>query len=101
MLSRSHLTAALLGLFLAGPAIADDRAPGRSSVAYNIGALTADSDFTVFMHKDVPEELRRAALRRLWVLMRLPVSCDDLCYEEPAVSGLTRLASERLPIAAQ
>jgi hypothetical protein len=82
MLSRSHLTAALLGLFLAGPAIADDRPAGRPPVVQTaIGALTSESDFTVFMRKDVPEEVRRAALRRLWVLMQLPVSCDALCYE--------------------
>ena len=81
MLSRSHLAAALLGLFIAGPAIADDRPPGRPPAAHDIGALTADSDFTVFMRQDVPEDVRRAALRRLWVLMQLPVSCHDLCYE--------------------
>jgi uncharacterized protein DUF3306 len=102
MLSRVHVSAALLGLFLAGPAIADDRPPGDPRVAHNIGALTAESDFTVFMHKDVPEETRRAALRRLWVLMQLPVSCDELCQEpEPAAFGFARVASEKLAIAAQ
>ena len=95
MLSRSHLTAALLGLFLAGPAIADDRPPGRPSAAYNIAALTAESDFTVFMRKDVPEEVRRAALRRLWVLMRLPVSCDDLCYDPEPAGFRLRAGRER------
>lgn len=82
MLNRSHLFAALLGLFLAGPAVADDRPPGRPPVTYiDTGTLSIDSDFTVFMHKDVPEDVRRAALRRLWVLMQLPMSCHDLCYE--------------------
>jgi hypothetical protein len=91
MLSRFHVTAALLGLFLAGPAIADDRPP----VAYvDVSALTAESDFTVFMRKDVPEAVRRAALRRLWVLMTLPVSCDELCLQpEPAASGFALRAS--------
>jgi hypothetical protein len=68
----------------------------------NADALTAESDFTVFMSKEVPEDVRRNALRRLWVLLQLPVSCDDLCYEpEPAPSGFVRLASEKLPPATQ
>jgi hypothetical protein len=68
----------------------------------DIDALTAESDFTVFMGKDVPEDVRRNALRRLWVLLQLPVSCDELCYEpEPPPAGLARLASEKLPPAAQ
>jgi hypothetical protein len=68
----------------------------------DIDALTAESDFTVFMSKDVPEDVRRNALRRLWVLLQLPVSCDDLCYEpQPAPSGSVRLASEKLPPATQ
>ncbi len=68
----------------------------------DIGALTVESDFTGFMHKDVPEEVRRAALRRLWVLMQLPVSCDELCYEpEAPASGFERLASEKNAVATQ
>ncbi len=31
-----------------------------------IGELTAESDYTVFLHAKVPETLRRAALRKLW-----------------------------------
>ena len=54
------------------------------------------------MLKEVPEDLRRGALRRLWELMKLPVSCDELCYEpEPAASRFARLASEKLLVAAQ
>ena len=99
MLSRFHATAALLGLFLAGPAIADDRPP----VAYvDVSALTAESDFTVFMRKDVPEAVRRAALRRLWVLMTLPVSCHDHCYEAlPETPSSAHLASEARAVAAR
>jgi hypothetical protein len=68
----------------------------------DIGSLTVDSDFTVFMRKEVPEEVRRAALRRLWVLMRLPVSCDELCYEPQApASGSARVARETFPVAAR
>jgi len=33
----------------------------------DIETLTADSDFTVFMRKGVPEILKRAALRKLWL----------------------------------
>ena len=68
----------------------DDRPPGRPPVVYiGIGALTIDSDFTVFMRNDVPEDVRTAALRRLWVLMQLPVSCHELCSDpEPAASGV-------------
>jgi hypothetical protein len=67
----------------------------------DIGSLTVDSDFTVFIRKEVPEHIRLAALRRLWVLMQLPVSCDELCYKpEAAASSLARLASEKVPVAA-
>lgn len=91
-----HVSAVLLGLALAGPAVAQDQPAARNPTALvAVDALTADFDFTVFMRKDVPNDVRRAALRRLWVLMQLPVSCDELCLEpEPAASGLARLASE-------
>jgi hypothetical protein len=103
MLNRTYISAALLGVFLAGPAIADDRPPGRHPVVRpDIGALTVDSDFTVFMHKDVPESVRRAALRRLWVLMQLPMSCDELCPEADALpSGFALVASKERPVASQ
>jgi hypothetical protein len=46
--------------------------------------------------------VRRAALRRLWVLMQFPVSCDELCHEpESAASGFARVASEKPSVAAQ
>jgi len=103
MLSRIHVPAALLALVLAGPAVADGKsAPRHPADLIDVGALTADSDFTVFMHKDVPEEVRRAALRRLWVLMQLPVSCDELCHEvETAASGFERVASQERPVASR
>ena len=97
---KFHMSALLLGLALAGPAIAQGQpAPGA---LVNVDALTAESDFTVFMRKDVSEDLRRSALRRLWVLMQLPVSCDELCHApEPAASGFAHLARETAEIAAR
>jgi hypothetical protein len=94
------LAACLLAATIAPSAA--QRGPSYPVALINIDALTAESDFTVFMHKDVPEDVRRSALRRLWVLLQLPVSCDDLCYEpEPAPSGFARLVSEKLPPATQ
>src|SRR5262245_42029757 len=87
----------------AGPTPAKAQyAASYPAARFDTSALTAESDFTVFMRKGVPEELRRAALRRLWILMKLPVSCDELCYEaEPPAPDLARFASERLPVAAR
>lgn len=92
----SHPLAAMPAIGLAGSAVAEGQLPaGHPASLVDIGALTVDSDFTVFMRQDVPEGLRQAALRRLWVLMELPVSCYELCAEpEPATSGFARLASE-------
>ena len=96
-----HIYRVSLAVCLVAAAVSPSSAqPGSShpAAAVDVGALTAESDFTVFMHQDVPEEVRRAALRRLWVLMQLPVSCDDLCSgPEPASSGFAHLASEKLP----
>jgi hypothetical protein len=81
---------------------AAQQSPVHPAALVDIDALTAESDFTAFMGEGVPEDVRRNALRRLWVLVQLPVSCDDLCYEpEPAPSGSARLASEKLPPATQ
>jgi hypothetical protein len=101
MLSRVHLVAALLGLCLVGPAFAEDAsATGPRAVPVDITALTIDSDFTVFMRKGVPEEARQAALRRLWVLLQLPVSCGELCDpSEPAAPSVAHVAGENLGIA--
>ena len=102
MLSRVHVGAVVFGLIFAGPVAAHDQSTvhGRAD-PIDINTLAIESDFSVFMRKDVPEELRRAALRRLWILMQLPVSCDELCYEsEPAASGIAHLASEKLRVSA-
>ena len=96
MRSRIRVWAVLVGLCLAGPAVADGRSSGLDTGApQDINALTIDSDFTLFMGKEVPQDLQRAALRRLWVLMQLPVSCDDLCREpERAATGSVHLAAQ-------
>lgn len=46
--------------------ISDKAADGPSKELPPIDTLDKDSDFTPFMDKGVPEELRRLALRRLW-----------------------------------
>ncbi len=43
-----------------------DDAPVDPATLPSIDSLTAESDFTVFLRKGVPEELRRAALHKLW-----------------------------------
>jgi len=103
MKSRVHIFTVLVGLVLAAPAVADDRFNGLDGgVLDDINALTIESDFTVFIRKGVSRDVQRAALRRLWVLMQLPVSCDDLCYEpERAASGLMHLATEKPSFAAR
>lgn len=43
-----------------------------------IDELTAESDYTVFMRKSVPEALKRAALRKLWVSDPVLANLDRL-----------------------
>ena len=89
------------GRWAAEPILANAQsAADHPAARFDIDALTVESDFTVFMRKEVREGLRRAALRRLWVLMKLPVSCDELCYEpEPPAPDLVGFARENLPAA--
>src|SRR5262245_53610866 len=89
------------GRWAAGPILAKaETAASNPAARSDINALTRESDFTVFMRRELPEDLRRAAVRRLWVLMKLPAACDELCYEpEPPAPDLARLASEKLPMA--
>jgi|SRR5262245_54478199 hypothetical protein len=91
-----HVAAALLGLLLAGPALAKGESTASQPAArVDINALKAESDFTAFMQQDVPEEVRRAALRKLWTLIELPVSCMELCLQpEPATADAARLAAK-------
>jgi hypothetical protein len=57
----------MLGLVLTGSAGAEAQtAADRPAALIDIGALTADSGLTVLMRTDVPEDVRRLALRRLW-----------------------------------
>jgi hypothetical protein len=98
MLKIAHVPALILGLALAGPVPAQDLEPTQPAASIQISALTAESDFTVFMRADVSEDVRRAALRRLWTLIELPVSCMDLCHDaEPAAPSPVRFASEQRP----
>jgi hypothetical protein len=96
---------ALLLALETGSVNAQQQDPGKIELPgadFDISRLTADSDFAAFMRKDVPEDIRRAVLRRLWVLMQLPVSCDELCQEvEPAAPSPARVASEKLSVAVQ
>ena len=104
MSSRILVSTLALGLVLAGPVAAEgpQSAKGQPAASIDINALTAESDFTVFMAKNVPEDVRRVALRRLWTLLQLPVSCHDLCYEpESAAPGLAQVASEQRAVPLQ
>jgi hypothetical protein len=95
MLSRIHVSVLTLGLACGGQAAAQDLAARHPAASIDINALTVESDFTVFMHKSVPEEVRRIALRKLWTLIEIPQDCLDLCYEpEPTASGVVRLATK-------
>jgi len=46
--------------------IEPDEAPIDPATLPPIESLTAESDFTVFLRKGVPESLRKAALQKLW-----------------------------------
>lgn len=93
---RKSALAVMLTIVAAAPAVAEQAyftplptteivegqvsAKNLTSLA-DIGSLTVDSDFTVFMRNDVPEDVRRIALRKLWILMELSQSCMELCVE--------------------
>jgi hypothetical protein len=83
------------GRWAAGPILAKAQ-PAASGPAerFDTNALTAESDFTVFMRKEVPEDVRRIALRNLWTLMQLPTSCMELCIE-PEPASTARLVERR------
>jgi hypothetical protein len=53
---------------------ADDDTPALPS----IDELNADSDYTVFLKEKVPEQLRRAALRKLWTSDPVLANLDGL-----------------------
>ena len=57
----------------------DDPAPAIDPADLpDIESLTADSDFSVFMREGVPEELRRLALRKLWLSDPVLANLDGL-----------------------
>jgi hypothetical protein len=70
-------------------------AASHPAAGFDANALTATSDFTVFMRKDIPEGVHRIALRKLWTLMTLPPSCMELCIEPRAASDAGLVASAR------
>lgn len=62
-----------------------------------IESLTASSDFSVFLRKEVPEALQRAALRRAWTLdpaIRDFVGLADYAWDFNAPDGITGFALE-------
>jgi hypothetical protein len=104
MYRSAHTCACGIGTFIVavlmmvGPAPAQNPRPARThpAASIDIGALTAQSDFTVFMREDVPEEVRRAALRRLWTLIDQPPSCMELCHDaEPVAPAPVHRAREQ------
>jgi hypothetical protein len=105
---KSALAALLLTIVAAAPAVAEQAyltplpaaavAEGQPSARHpaslvDVGSLTIDSDFTVFMREDVPEDVRRIALRKLWTLMELSQSCMELCIEPEPDSAARLVAS--------
>jgi len=98
----THAPGVMPGVGLAGLTTAQPVAAIHPARVIDIEALTLESDFTVFMASDVPEDVRRTGLRRLWALMGLPVSCHELCHEpESAATGLALLASDQRPVPSQ
>jgi hypothetical protein len=106
--SKSALAALLLTIVAGVPALAEQAsftpaaavAEGQPAARHpashvDIGSLTANSDFTVFMRKDVPADVRRIALRKLWTLMELPQSCMELCIEPEPASAARLVASAK------
>lgn len=77
------------------PQAADAAPPGDEETPElpPIDELTAESDYTVFLGKNVPEQIKRAALRKLWLsdpvfanLDRLNDYDDDYSIVESVVS---------------
>jgi len=62
-----------------------------------IESLTAESDYTAFMQPDVPEEMRLAALRKLWTSDPVLSAMDPLDHQNfdftfPTVPEVVRTA---------
>lgn len=82
MMTGSQFGAVLTAVSLAGAVLAPSTTIAdvartdhlRPMALPAIEALTRDSDFTVFMAPEMPAEIRKQALRRLW---RLLVSQSD------------------------
>mgnify|MGYP001405171613 CR=1 FL=1 len=56
----------------------DDNTPAETNDLPSLESLTADSDFTPFLHTDVPSALKKAALRKLWKSDPILANVDGL-----------------------
>jgi hypothetical protein len=82
------------GRWAAGPNLAKAQtAASEPAGPFDASALTAESDFTAFMRKEVPDDVRHIALRNLWTLMQLPTSCMELCIEPEPFSTARLVAA--------
>src|SRR5262245_1956433 len=98
----AHASAVIPVVGLAALTKAEPAAAFNPARVIDIEALTLESDFTVFMASDVPEDVRRVGLRRLWALMELSVSCHELCHEpEPSAASLAPVANEQRLVPSQ
>ena len=79
----------------APPAPAPEEPPFDISTLPAIDSLTSASDFTAFLRKEVPEALKRAALRRAWSLdpaIRDFVGPADYAWDFNAPDGVPGFA---------
>jgi hypothetical protein len=88
------------------PAVAPEAAPAPAEPAEPefdpaslppVESLTAESDFTAFLRKEVPEALKRAALRRAWALdpaIRDFVGPADYAWDFNAPDGVPGFSLE-------
>ncbi len=94
------------------PAPAQEEAPAPEPAAAadeplpSLDDLSADSDLSRFLRKEVPETLRRAAFRKMWSLdPRIrdhagPAECDWNFNDPDSIPGFGRLGARR-PTAAE
>lgn len=93
------------------PVPAQEEAPAPESAAGadeplpSLDDLSADSDLSRFLRKEVPEALRRAALRKMWSLdPRIrdhagPAECDWNFNDPDSIPGFGRLGARRRTVA--
>jgi hypothetical protein len=85
------------------PAVAPEGPPAPAEPEFDpaslppVESLTAESDFTAFLRKEVPEALKRAALRRAWALdpaIRDFVGPADYAWDFNAPDGVPGFSLE-------